>query len=175
MDELKAIEKGCYTEHGVSGYGVAVNLKRNELMSEALVKEMAEEMMLSIAAKCMGLGARCIGHIKSHVTTEAGTVKADTIGVSHGAFSTGRLEHPVRDLYMAINSIVQGIPEETVKAATLQGIHEVADRLKLSVAKEKEHAYFDEFDFTASKQAYIRQLEQQLLADDQEGGKNQSK
>jgi hypothetical protein len=170
MENLNDTEKGCYTKHGVSGYGVAVNLKRKRQMSEVLVREMAEEMMLSIAGKCMDLGARCIGHIKSHVMTEAGTIKADTIGVSHGAYSTGHLDHPVRDLYMAINSIVQGIPEEAVKTATLEGIHEIAEKRGLSVVKEKEHTYFDEFDFTASKQDYIRQLKEQLMADDQKEG-----
>jgi hypothetical protein len=171
MGDQKTVDKGCYTEHGVSGYGVAVNLKREELMSDALVKDMAEEMMLSIAGKCMDLGARCIGHIKSHMMTKAGTIKADTIGVAHGSYSTGKLEHPVRDLYMAINSIVQGIQEEKVKDATLAGIHEVAEKRGFSVVKEKEHTYFDEFDFTATKQEYIRQLEDQLTADEQNKGK----
>ena len=171
MDYQKTVDKGCYTEHGVSGYGVAVNLKREELMSDPLVKDMAEEMMLSIAGKCMDSGARCIGHIKSHVMTKAGAIKADTIGVAHGSYSTGKLEHPVRDLYMAINSIVQGIPEEKVKDATLEGIHEVAEKRGFSVVKEKEHTYFDEFDFTATKQEYIRQLEDQLTADEQNKGK----
>jgi hypothetical protein len=170
VNDLNPNEKGCYTEHGVSGYGVAVNLKRNKPLSEVRVKQVAEEMMLSIAEKCMDLGAACIGHIKSHVMTEAGTIKADTIGVSHGAYSTGRLKHPVRNLYMAINSIVQGIPENTVKKATLDGIHEVASKQGFSVVKEKEHTYFDEFDFTVSKQDYIRQLQEQLIEDDQKEG-----
>lgn len=175
MNDPKANEKGCYTEHGVSGYGVAVNLKRKEPMGTVWVKKVAEEMMLSIAEKCMALGARCIGHIKSHVMTEAGTIKADTIGVSHGAYSTGQLKHPVKNLYMAINSIVQGIPEETVKTATLDGIHEVAAKQGLSVVKEKEHTYFDEFDFTVSKQDYIRQLKEQLIESDQKEGNVRNK
>jgi len=153
---------GCYTEHGVSGYGVAAKLSRGEAMNEAFLKTMAEKMMMLIAEKCMELGARCIGHIKSHLNTPAGTLKADTIGTSHGAFSTGSLTHSVKDVYLAVNSIVQGIPEEAVKAATLEGIHEVAQNLGLSVVKEKEHTYFDEFDFVASKQDFIRQLEEQL-------------
>ncbi len=175
MEDLETTEKGCYTEHGVSGYGVAVSLKREEKMSDIQVKKIAEDMMLSIAGSCMDLGARCIGHIKSHVMTGAGTIKADTIGVSHGAYSTGQLEHPVRELYMAINSIVQGIPEETVKEATLGGIHKVAEKEGLSLVKEKEHAYFDEFDFTASKQEYIRQLEKQLVEDDLKHGNGTEK
>lgn len=174
MGDLKTTEEGCYTEHGVSGYGVAVSLKREKKMNDIQVKEIAEGMMLSIAERCMDLGARCIGHIKSHIMTEAGTLKADTIGVSHGAYSTGRLEHPVKDLFMAINSIVQGIPEETVKEATLEGIHQVAEKEGLSVVKEKEHTYFDEFDFTASKQDFIRQLKEQFIGDDQKGGNSTS-
>jgi hypothetical protein len=156
---------GCYTEHGVSGYGVAAKISRSEPMTEDFVKSMAENMMLTIAGKCMELGAKCIGHIKSHLRTEAGTIKADTIGVSHGSYSSGRLAHPVRDVFVAINSIVQGIPEDAVKAATLEGMHEVAGLHGLFVVKEKEHTYFDEFDFTASKQDYIKQLAEQLDPD----------
>ena len=165
MDSGNNTEHGCYTEHGVSGYGVAAKLSRKEAMDSVFVKAMAEEMMLSIAQKCMDAGARCIGHIKCHIRTEAGTIKADTIGVSHGTYSTGKLEHGVNDLYIAINSIIQGIKEEVVKNATLDGLHEVAEGKHVIVVKEKEHTYFDEFDFVASKQEYIKQLEEQLFRD----------
>ncbi len=166
MDAKIDNEPGCYTEHGVSGYGVAAKLSRKEPMNEAFIKNMAEKMMLAIADKCMELGARCIGHIKSHLRTEAGTIKADTIGVSHGSFSTGHITDSVKDLYIAINSIIQGIPEAAVKAATLEGMHEVADQRGLSVIKEKEHTYFDEFDFVASKQDFIKQLKEQFDSED---------
>ena len=166
MAEATSGEKGCYTEHGVSGYGVAVKLSRPQPMADVFVREMAEEMMLAIARKCVDHGARCIGHIKSHIRTDAGTLKADTIGVAHGAHSSGRLAHQVSDLYMAVNSIVQGIKEYAVKAATLEGIHEVAEGHGLSVVKEKEHSYFDEFDFVSSKQDYIKKLEEQLTAEE---------
>ncbi len=162
MDSENNAENGCYTEHGVSGYGVAAKLSRKEAMDSAFVKTMAEEMMMSIAQKCMDSGANCIGHIKSHIRTEAGTIKADTIGVTHGTYSTGKLDHPVKDLYIAINSIIQGIKEEVVKDVTLAGLHEVAEGKGVTVVKEKEHTYFDEFDFVASKQDYIKELEKQL-------------
>ena len=166
MEKGVNTEKGCYTDHGVSGYGVAARLNRDEPMNEVLVKGMAERMMMSIAEKCMDLGARAIGHIKSHIMTEAGTVKADTIGVSHGTYSSGSLNKDVKDIYLAINSIVQGIPEHAVKAATLEGMHEVAESHGLHVVKEKEHTYFDEFDFLASKQEFLKQLEEQFAAED---------
>ncbi len=165
MTEAGAAEKGCYTEHGVSGYGVAVKVSRSEPMEDAFIKELCETIMLLIARKCIDLGARCIGHIKSHVRTEAGTIKADTIGISHGAYSSGRVERPVKDIYMAVNSIVQGIKEDAVKAATLGGIHDVAQQRCLAVEKQKEHSYFDEFDFVASKQEYIQKLEEQFGED----------
>ncbi len=164
MDSKDLNGPGCYTEHGVSGYGVAAKLSRKEPMNEAFVKGMAENMMLAIADKCMELGARCIGHIKSHLRTEAGTIKADTIGTAHGSYSSGNLAQPVKDLYIAINSIIQGIPEEAVKAATLEGMHEVADQRGISVVKAKAPTYFDEFDFVATKKDYIKQLEEQLSA-----------
>lgn len=162
MASVKNSEHGCYTKHGVSGYGVAAKLSRKEAMDSTFVKAMAEEMMLSIAQKSIDAGARCIGHIKSHIRTEAGTIKADTLGVSHGTYSSGVLEYPVNDLYIAINSIIQGIKEDVVKNTTLGGLHEIAEGKGVEVVKEKEHTYFDEFDFVASKQEYIKQLEEQL-------------
>lgn len=159
-------EPGCYTEHGVSGYGVAAKLSRKDVMESDFVKDLAEKMMLSIAKKCMASGARCIGHIKCHIRTEAGTIKADTIGVDHGTYSTGKLQHGVNDIYIAINSIIQGIKEDLVKHATLDGLHEIAEGQGIDVVKEKEHTYFDEFDFVASKQEYIKQLEEQLSRDE---------
>ena len=166
MDSKNNPEQGCYTEHGVTGYGVAAKLSRTKAMDSMFVKAMAEEMMLSIAQKCIQAGAKCIGHIKCHIRTEAGTIKADTLGVSHGAYSTGKLENAVTDLYIAINSIIQGIKEDAVKNATLDGLHEVAESKDVTVVKEKEHSYFDEFDFVASKQEYIKQLEKQLSEDE---------
>jgi hypothetical protein len=162
MNSSGDTEKGCYTEHGVSGYGVAVKVTRAEPMEDAFIKELCEKIMLSIAGKCMELGAKCIGHIKSHARTEAGTIKADSIGISHGAYSSGRIERPVKEIFLAVNSIVQGIKEDAVKSATMGGIHEIADQNGVTVEKEKEHSYFDEFDFVASKQDYIRKLEEQL-------------
>lgn len=162
MVEPNQKESGCYTEHGVSGYGVAVKLTRSEPMDEKSVKAMAETMMLTIARMCLEFGARCIGHVKSHVRTDAGTIKADTIGVAHGAFSVGTLDHEVNELYMAVNSIVQGVHQDKVREATIQGIHEVAEGAGFTVEREKEHAYFDEFDFTTSKEVYRKQLEEQL-------------
>lgn len=175
MEQTGSTLAGCYTEHGVAGYGVAIKLSRSQPMSEEEVKAMAEEMMLNIAQKCMDRGAKCIGHIKSHIRSEAGTIKSDTIGVQHGSFSTGSLEAPVKELYMAVNSIIQGIHQDEVKIATLDGIHEVAASRELSVIKEKEHAYFDEFDFTASKEQYRRQLEEQLAAMELDDSEKDSK
>jgi hypothetical protein len=175
MVDAAPSEKGCYTEHGVSGYGVAVKLSKAEPMEHEYIVQICEAIMLLIAGKCMDLGAKCIGHIKSHVRTEAGTLKADTIGISHGAYSSGRIERPVKDLYLAVNSIIQGIKEDAVKAATLEGIHEVARERGLCVEKEKEHTYFDEFDFVTSKQEYARKLEEQLREIDATPGDHSSR
>jgi hypothetical protein len=165
MVGLNTGEMGCYTDHGVSGYGIALRLSCQTAMSSSTVRETSEAIMLSIATKCMELGARAIGHIKSHVSTTAGTIKADTIGVAHGVYSTGRLDYPVKDLYMAINSIVQGIPEQAVKAATLEGVFVIAEQKGISVVKEKEHTFFDAFDAEIEAHNFIQPLEEQFDSD----------
>jgi hypothetical protein len=132
-------------------------------MSDGFVKKMGEEMMLSIAGKCKELGACSIGHIKSHMSTVAGTIRADTIGISHGAFSAGCLAYPVKDISMAISCVVQGIPEEAVKAATLEGLLEVAEKQEISVQKQKERSYFDAFDLSVTMGNVIGSLEEEFI------------
>ena len=161
-------EQGCYTDHGVSGYGVAARLHREEPISEIRLKQIAEDTMLVIAEKCMAAGARTIGHIKCFIRTEAGDIRADSIGPQHGSHSSGTLSHPVKDIYLTVNSIVQGITEETVRDVTLEGLHEEAAKENLTVVKEKEHIYFDEFDTVTSEDEYARQLEAQLKNDEGE-------
>ena len=148
--DLPRREKGCYTDWGFSGYGAVLRMCRLNYVDQRVVQPMAEALMLSVAAKCTELRARAIGHIKCHIRTAAGSLKADTLGVAHGAFSTGHLTRPVRNLDVAISSIVQGIPEEAVKAATLEAVHEIADNYGFDVFKDKEHLYFDEIELADS-------------------------
>lgn len=155
------LDDACYLDHGVSGYGVAVKLHGDELVSPEEVGDLLREMMDRIAQGCVDRGARFIGHIKSHLVCAQGRLKADTIGIKHPAVLQGRLEAPAHDLYVAINSIVQGIPEEAVKEATLEAAHELAERHGFQVVKEREHLYFDEYDF-ADDEEFMQQLEEQL-------------
>ena len=136
---------GCYVRHGFSGYGVAAKLSRPDSMDEPFVKALAEALMQEIARQCMAMGAGCIGHIKSHIRTAAGTIRADTIGGSHGTYSRGRLVQPVRELSITVNTIVQGISEEAAKAATLEGMRHVTAAWAIRIEKEREHSYFDAF------------------------------
>lgn len=160
-------EPGCYTDYGVSGYGVSLKLSRKAPMNQAAVRDMAESMMLSIAARCAELGVRAIGHIKSFVRTEAGTVKADTIGIAHGVYSEGQIAHAVKVLHMVVNTVVMGIPEPAVKAASLEGIHQVADRCGLAVIKEQEHAYFDAFNAMVTQFGIEEPFEEDDLLQDE--------
>jgi hypothetical protein len=160
------MEMGCYTDRGVSGYCIYAKLRRKELTGEACIKKMAEEMMLSIAGNCRDLGARAIGHIKCYIHTRAGTIKADTIGVPQGAYSEGRLDHPVQDLSLSINSAVSGIPEDAVKAATLEAMCQVSNRHGFSVKTEREQTYFDAFDTESAAGDRLFEVEQEFDGDE---------
>lgn len=156
-----SLDDACYLDHGVSGYGVAVKLHGDEPVSAEEVGDLLREMMDRIARGCVDRGARFIGHIKSHLVCAQGMLKADTIGIKHPAVLHGGLDGPAHDLYVAINSIVQGVPEEAVKEATLEAAHELAGRHGFKVVKEREHLYFDEYDF-ADDEEFMAQLREQL-------------
>jgi hypothetical protein len=154
-------DDACYLDHGVSGYGVAIKLHHDAPVDPDLVGDLLREMMDLAALECVARGSRFIGHIKSHLVSAQGTLKADTIGINHPAALHGSLNGPAKDLYIAINSIVQGITENQVKEATLSAAHELAERHGFRVVKEREHLYFDEYDFS-SDEDYLAQLEEQL-------------
>lgn len=157
-------DDACYLDHGVSGYGVAVKLHHDRAVEAVVVGDLLRDMMDAIARDCVAMGARFIGHIKSHLVCAQGTLKADTIGIGHPAALHGELTGPAKDLYVAINSIVQGIAEQQVKEATLGAAHRLAEERGFRVLLEKEHLYFDEYDF-ASDEEYLEQLEAQLASE----------
>jgi hypothetical protein len=64
---------------------------------------------------------------------------------------------------MAISCVVQGIPEEAVKAATLEGLLEVAEKQEISVQKQKERSYFDAFDLSVTMGNVIGSLEEEFI------------
>ncbi len=155
------VDDACYTDHGVSGYGVAIKLHHEAPVDPAEIGDLLREMMDAIARECVARGARFIGHIKSHLVCAEGTLKADTIGINHPAALHGVLSGPSKDIYVAINSIVQGITEGEVKEATLGAAHHLAEERGFRVVTEKEHLYFDRYDF-ATEEEYLEQLRQQF-------------
>lgn len=155
------LDDACYLDHGVSGYGVAIKMHGDTPVSAPEVGDLLREMMDAIAQDCVERGARFIGHIKSHLVCAQGTMKADTIGIRHPAELHGELTGPAKDIYVAINSIVQGISEQDVKEATLGAAHRLSERHSFHVVTEREHLYFDEYDF-ATDEEYMRQLREQF-------------
>lgn len=145
---MKNIELSSYKDHGISGYGIEAKLSSAEPLGQDMLQELAENLMLTIASRCTELGAKCIGHIKSYIESEKGTIKADTIGQAHGSFSSGELSGPVYEFSMTINSIVQGISEEDIKKTTVQCLQEIARQWQLTLSKDKERAFFDHFNFS---------------------------
>jgi hypothetical protein len=164
-------DDACYLDHGVSGYGVAIKLHRDTPVDPQGIGDLLREMMDAIAQECVARGARFIGHIKSHLVCAEGNLKADTIGINHPSALHGELSGPAKDLYLAINSIVQGITEEQVKESTLAAAHLLAERHGFRVVMEKEHLYFDQYDFSSDEE-YLELLRQQL--DPGDGGSETS-
>jgi hypothetical protein len=157
---------GCYTDYGVSGYKANVKIGRKLAMNDEFISAMARSMLLAITNNCLQLGARAIGHIKCHIRSECGSMHADTIGTSQDAYASGHFECPIKNFSMTINCVVYGIPEEAVKAATLEGIFEVSERQGISVIKEEDSVYFDEFPFLPVNQDWIDRLEERFSGDD---------
>jgi len=144
---MKNKGEACYVEYGVSGYGVATKLLSQEAIESDKLGDFLKDLMVEIAERCQKAGAKYIGHIKSHLQTSQGTLRADTIGARHGAELHGHIQKPVKTGELVINSIVQGIPEAKVKDCTLSAAREMAKKYNLQIEEVEEHLYFDEYEY----------------------------
>lgn len=144
---MKDKDAACYVQYGVSGYGVATKLSSQEAIESDKLGDFLKDLMVEIAERCQKAGAKYIGHIKSHVQTSEGSLRADTIGAKHGAELHGHIQKPVKTADMVINSIVQGIPQDKVKDCTLSAAYELAKKYNLQIEEVEEHLYFDEYDY----------------------------
>jgi DNA-binding ferritin-like protein len=144
---MKDKDAACYVQHGVSGYGVATKLSSREAIDSNKLGGFLKELMVEIAERCQKAGAKYIGHIKSHVQTSEGSLRADTIGTKHGAELHGHMQKPVKTGELVINSIVQGITKDEVKDCTLGATYDLAEKYNLQIEKVEEHQYFDEYDY----------------------------
>ncbi len=143
MPDLNQADTGYYLNYGVSGYGVALLLISDELLDEGAVKAIAEEVMSAVTKKIIEGGARTVAHVKADLRTDGGTIHTHTIGAAHGIYTVGHLTQPATHIHVVLSSMVQGISEEAVQKATLEGIRLAASTYDLEVVKEREHTYFN--------------------------------
>ena len=125
-------DEGCYVLYGVSGYGVANKLWSEESIDSATLGDFLKDLMVEIAERCQKAGAKYIGHIKSHLQTGEGALRADTIGKKHGAELHGNIQKPVKD---------------EVKDCTLGAAYDLTRKYNLQIEEVEEHLYFDEYDY----------------------------
>ncbi|MCK4722678.1 MAG: hypothetical protein KAT75_05210 [Dehalococcoidia bacterium] len=150
-------DEGCYVQYGVSGYGVATKLWSEESIDSAMLGAFLKDLMVEIAERCQKAGAKYIGHIKSHLQTGEGALRADTIGARHGAELHGHIQKPVKTGELVINSIVQGITKDEVKDCTLGAAYDLARKYNLQIKEEVEHLYFDEYDYLSEGNKFDRE------------------
>ena len=144
---MKDEDTACYVQYGVSGYGVATKLSSREAIESDKLGGFLKDLMVEIAERCQKAGAKYIGHIKCHLQTGEGSLRADTIGTKHGAELYGHIQKPVKTGELVINSIVQGITKDEVKDCTLGAAYDLAEKYNLQIEKVEEHQYFDEYDY----------------------------
>jgi hypothetical protein len=144
---VKDEDTACYVQYGVSGYGVATKLSSREAIESDKLGGFLKDLMVEIAERCQKAGAKYIGHIKCHLQTGEGSLRADTIGTKHGAELYGHIQKPVKTGELVINSIVQGITKDEVKDCTLGAAYDLAEKYNLQIEKVEEHQYFDEYDY----------------------------
>jgi hypothetical protein len=120
----------------VEGYGVVLRLTGKKAVNAERLKVMLREIVTEIAQDCMKKGAMAIGHIKSHLKTPSGFVKADIVQLKQGAYAQGDVENSERSGTLIINSIVLGLDKDRIAETTLEATRRVLEKYGFSASVE---------------------------------------
>lgn len=112
---------------GTSVYAAACFLSREKKMDGAELRRFAEGLMQSLSASSIKRGAKVIGHIKAYIEHQEGFLHAHTVGEPGDITVDGRDGGPVGRFKLVVNSIIFGLPEESVKDAADEAIRETSD------------------------------------------------
>lgn len=111
---------------GTSAYATACFLSREKKMDGAELRRFAEGLMQSLSASSIKRGAKVIGHIKAYIEHQEGFLHAHTVGEPSDITVEGRDGGPVGRFKLVVNSIIFGLPEESVKDAADEAIRETS-------------------------------------------------
>lgn len=131
-DRLRLIAPSPLHED-VKAYAVSYSLSREKEMVSAELRRFAADLMKSISDACIKRGAKVIGHIKAYIEHASGFLHANTVGESADVTVNGRDGGPVNSFTLVVNSIVYGLPEESIKDATVRAIEETSSAFGLRI------------------------------------------
>lgn len=124
-DRLRLIAPGALHE-GIKAYATSYSMSREEEIGGEELRKFAAGLMKSISDACTSRGAKVIGHIKAYIEHDSGFLHANTVGESSDITVNGRDGGPVRSFTLVVNSIVYGLPEESIRDATVNAIEETS-------------------------------------------------
>jgi hypothetical protein len=123
----------------VEGYGVVLRLTSKKAADVDKLKAMLREIVTEIALDCIEGGAMAIGHVKSHLKTPSGYIKADIVHLKQGAYAEGDVVKSERSGTLIINSIVLGLSKDKIAETTLEAARKVLEKYDFSGSIEAEN------------------------------------
>lgn len=110
----------------IQAYAAACFLTREKKADGAELRRFAARLMHALAASSMRRGAKVIGHIKAYLEHETGFLHAHTVGEADDVTVDGRDGDPAGRFRLVVNSVIYGLPEQSVKDAAEEAIQETA-------------------------------------------------
>jgi hypothetical protein len=112
----------------INSYGLACSVSRERAVDPKELRRFAAELMTAISESCLKCGAKDIGHIKAYIEHDKGFLHADTLGDPSDVTVEGRDGDPASSFKLAVNSVIYGIAQETVREATEESLNNVLSK-----------------------------------------------
>ena len=107
-------------------FATRMHVHTHVTISKERAKDFLRALLMTVTMDCMNHGADLIGHVKSFINADSGTLMGSLVDLSIGVVITDGMEdEPIDEMDVILHVIVHGIWDPVVREVSMNSISEV--------------------------------------------------
>jgi len=127
------------TNSGISGCGVEACVKLKETINELSLKLIISELINKIAEEALKARGSLIGHIKAHIRTISGSLKASLVSIEAGVDFLGNIEDNIKDFQLTLFATVKNLHHDEIKHVIEDSLYKCIEKYALTLEYFEKH------------------------------------